>query len=441
MRSQAKDLGQTFLIPVLLFGIALVPRVLALDLFLTVDEYRWLGRSRDFLAGLIVGDWGATLQTGHPGVTTMWTGSLAILYRYWTRQSSASDDLLTFVRQVPNEPLDVAYIAPMRFPTVLLTSIFVVVFYVLVSRLFDDWRVGAVAALLLALDPHHIGLSRVLHQDALQTTFMLLSLLPLLGYWLKGWSRRWLLLSAVAAGLSFLSKASAIFLIPFFVLLGLIWTLLRWRQQEWQGWSELRRPFVDSLLWGIVACLTVFLFWPAMWVTPLKVLNVVFGLSSQYFGEADDEGIFFLGRVAQNPGPLFYPVAWLLRTTPLMVLGLVVWASISVPFVLNRRLEARPSIGTLSALLLIYALLFVTFLTLADKKQDRYLLPIYPALAILAALGLVRVSAISYRVRNVRHRVHTPLALIIFIILLFQGILVKANYPYYFTYSIPSPLV
>ena len=68
MRRQANEFAQTFVIPLLLFGVALVPRVLALDVFLTPDEYRWLGRSRGFLAGLISGDWPATLQRGVAGV-------------------------------------------------------------------------------------------------------------------------------------------------------------------------------------------------------------------------------------------------------------------------------------------------------------------------------------------------------------------------------------
>jgi hypothetical protein len=128
-----------------------------LGVFLTPDEYRWLGRTRDFLLGILSRDWAATLQTGHPGVTTMWMGSLGILYNYWTRPPSAPDNLMTFVRQVSNEPVDVSYVAPMRFPTMLLMSLFVVAFYVLISRLFDDWRVGMVAALLLALNPFHIA--------------------------------------------------------------------------------------------------------------------------------------------------------------------------------------------------------------------------------------------------------------------------------------------
>ena len=170
---------------------------------------------------------------------------------------------------------------------------------------------------------------------------------------------------------------------------------------------------------------------------PLSVLKVVFGLSFQYFGEADDEGVFFLGRIAQNPGPVFYPIAWLLRTTPLILLGLLVWAGISLLSILNRRPENGSLVRIISGFLLIYALLFVTFLALAEKKQDRYLLPIYPALGVLAALGLVRASTIKYRVRSDGYRVPIPLALIIFIILLFQGILIRVNYPYYFTYYNP----
>jgi hypothetical protein len=55
----------TFILLVFLFILALLPRLLALDSFLTPDEYRWLGRSRDFLTAVLSKDWAATLQTGH----------------------------------------------------------------------------------------------------------------------------------------------------------------------------------------------------------------------------------------------------------------------------------------------------------------------------------------------------------------------------------------
>jgi hypothetical protein len=429
-------------LPLLLFGVGLIPRLLALDTFLTSDEYRWLGRSRDFLAGLIAGDWGATLQTGHPGVTTMWTGSLGILYRYWTRPSSGPDDLLTFVQGVPNEPLDVAFMAPMRFPTVLLTSLLVVAVYLLVSRLFDDRRVGTVAALLLALNPFHIALSRILHHDALVTTFMTLSLLPLLGYWLRGWSRRWLLLSAIAAGLSFLSKSPAMFLMPFCALLGLIWAVRRWRGGEWRGWADAGRLVGDGLLWAAVAWLTVCLAWPATWVVPLKVLSSVFGIGYQYVTEGHGKGNFFLGEITSNPGILFYPVTWLLRTTPLALLGFLVWIVVWLRSILNRRAQEVPGNRALASMFLLYAVSFVAFMTTGEKKQDRYLLPAYPALEILAALGLVQLASIlsSDSVKPRLRIAWSPAAVLsalIVVVLLFSGVLAAVHYPYYFTYYNP----
>jgi hypothetical protein len=215
--------------PLFLFVIALVPRLLALDAFLTPDEFLWVGRSRDFLVGILSRDWSATLQTGHPGVTTMWTGSLAILYKYLTRPSLAPGDLLTFARQVSNEPIDANYVAALRFPTVILASLTVVAFYWLTARLLNR-HTALIAACLLALNPFYIAHSRLLHHDALATTFMTLSLLPMIGYWLGGWGRRWLLASGVMAGLAFLSKSSATFLMPFCASVGVGACVLAWRR-------------------------------------------------------------------------------------------------------------------------------------------------------------------------------------------------------------------
>jgi hypothetical protein len=409
---------------------------------LTSDEYRWVGRSREFLAGLIAGDWGATLQTGHPGVTTMWTGSLGILYRYWTRPSSTPDDLLTFVQGVPNEPLDVAFIAPMRFPTVLLTSLLAVAVYLLVSRLFDDRRVGTVAALLLALNPFHIALSRILHHDALVTTFMTLSLLPLLGYWLRGWSRRWLLLSGIAAGLSFLSKSPAMFLMPFCALLGLTWAVQRWRGGEWRGWADAGRLVGGGLLWAAVAWLIVCLAWPATWVVPPKVLSLVFGTGYQYVTEGHGKGNFFLGETTSNPGILFYPVTWLLRTTPLTLLGLLVWVVVWLRSILSRRAQGEPGSRALAGMFFLYAILFAGFMTTGEKKQDRYLLPVYPALEVLAALGLVQLASILSRdsVKSRLRIARSPAAVLcalMVVVLLLLGVLAAVHYPYYFTYYNP----
>src|SRR5690554_805560 len=90
-------LRQPIVISLVLFGLTLLPRLPDLGHFLTADEFLWVDRSRNFLAGLTnpafecstpVETWltanglACTLRTGHPGVTTMWTGSFGLLLRW-----------------------------------------------------------------------------------------------------------------------------------------------------------------------------------------------------------------------------------------------------------------------------------------------------------------------------------------------------------------------
>lgn len=437
-QEQANHLTRSVLIlSLFLFGVGLLPRLLTLDAFLTPDEFHWVRRSRDFLAGMLSGDWMATLQTGHPGVTTMWTGSLGILYRYLTRPSSAPDDLLTFVGHVPSDPIHVSYIAPTRFPTVILTSLAIVAFFLFATRLFDR-RTGLIASCLLALNPLYIAHSRVLHHDALATTFMTLSLLPMLGFWAHGWGRRWLLVSGVMAGLAFLSKSSAMLLMPFCAIVG-VWSFaLGWREGRRTGWRALGGLILDGALWGVVAWLTYGLLWPAMWTDPLGVLATVFDFAMEHANEPHVLGQYFLGGYVQDAGPLFYPLVWLLRTTPLNLLGLAALLIFG-----RRRDKLHPGdkrMRTTIYLCVIYVLFSVVMMSLGAKKQDRYILPVFPALDLLAGLGLVRLwQSIGGRWSGVQNIALSEQGyrLLFAAVLVVQGVFALPHHPYYLTYYNP----
>jgi 4-amino-4-deoxy-L-arabinose transferase-like glycosyltransferase len=418
------------------FFAAFLPRLVALSAFLTADEYLWVTRSREFLLAILNGEWEGTLQSEHPGVTTMWTGTFGILYRYWTRTPQEADSLLAFVQQVPSFPPHVSYIAPMRFPTVLLMALFIALFYALVTHLFDDKRVGLMAALLLAFNPYHIALSRVLHHDALETAFMTLALLTLLGYFFKEESAYWLYFSAIMTGLALLSKSPALFLLPFFALLSILWAIRRssWSQARSAGWSDLGHLAESSFFWGGMVWLTIFLLWPAIRVDTLSVLNMVFEFGTQHATEGHGWGNFFWGEISHDPGFLFYPVNWLLRTTPLQWLGLVSWAAFFVRH-LRHFPQKRPFSWTLSALLLLYVLLFVVMMSIGAKKQDPYILPIYPELDILAAWGLIQLLSIQ-KIANVYVTEKRAWAFILAGFVL-QIALLVSHYPYYFTYYNP----
>jgi 4-amino-4-deoxy-L-arabinose transferase-like glycosyltransferase len=467
--------------PICLSILALIVRLPALGQFLTPDEFLWVDRSRNFLAGLLnqafacessIGPGGigqaaglaCTLRTGHPGVTTMWTGSLGILLRYLA--DGAPGSLFDYAVSLSTNPLDARLIAPERLPSVLFVSLSVALTAWLVGRLFRDRWVGVVAGLLLALDPFHAALSRVIHHDALATTFMTVSLLAALMYWTRHGSRRWLLASGICGGLAFLSKSSSLFLNPFILMLS-IWSLAGHRARAGRlSWRLVLRTLGDGLLWLACAVITFFACWPAMWVVPVDAVLTIFTMGAKYAGGGHAKGNYFLGIVSNDPGALFYPVTWLLRSSPPVWLGLatLAWSAIrrrrggaptdETAFPPDSKSGAshspgllselglvagrRPTVAPILWLLLGYAVLFVAFMTFGEKKQDRYILPIYPVVIIVAAAGLVEiVKMLRQGARRGGMVLRFAPQLLLVLILLVQGFLIVSNYPYYFTYYNP----
>ncbi|MDW8070187.1 MAG: glycosyltransferase family 39 protein [Anaerolineae bacterium] len=465
-----------------LLVVALAVRLPNLGKFLTPDEFLWVDRSRNFLAGLLDPHFACksevlhtgfeqaqglacTLRTGHPGVTTMWSGSLGILLRYLADRTP--DSLLDYTLSLPTNPLDARLIVPERLPSVLFLSLAIMLIAWLVGKLFHNYRVGLVAGLLMALDPFHAALSRVIHHDALAATFMSLAVLTALLYWIHHGSRHWLIASGVCGGLAFLSKSSTLFLAPFVLLLAL-WSLLAKiiYNQSLCG-RHLLRVSIDASVWLIAAVATFCVCWPAMWVIPTDAVRTIFAVGMKYASEGHAKGNYFFGTISNDPGVLFYPFTWLLRSSPLAWIGLftLLWTALrhwtrgsrveennadaSCASLRNRILHWLERAGLVSTrvrsgdaavlwLLCLYVMLFTIFMTFGEKKQDRYLLPVYPILSTMAAVGLSRL-AIGSLGKLAHHPViaHTVFPLLLAVILIFQGFLIVVHHPYYFTYYNP----
>ena len=114
MNRRRLDHNTTQLIVALgLFLLALGPRAFGLGVFITPDERRWIERSVQFFSALSVGDFTDTFQTGHPGVTTKWTGTVGLLAKYLSQASQPS--LRAFLEAVPVHP-SVSSIVGMAHP-------------------------------------------------------------------------------------------------------------------------------------------------------------------------------------------------------------------------------------------------------------------------------------------------------------------------------------
>jgi hypothetical protein len=165
------------------------PRLAGLDGFVTADEVRWTCRTSNFREALLRGDWAATFQTGHPGVITMWLGSLMLPADPGAEVTRACHELnpgqiAEFEPWAVRSQLYHLLVAA-RGPVALALVLGVVAIYALARRLFGP-TTAWLGAILIALDPFLLAHSRVLHLDGPLATLMTVSVLALLAAMLGG---------------------------------------------------------------------------------------------------------------------------------------------------------------------------------------------------------------------------------------------------------------
>ena len=381
-----------FLLSVAIFSVALLPRLAGIERYITPDELIWVYRSVGFREALRAGMWADTLLAGHPGVITIWLGAISTsvqllispadqeIYQWITQLAWLTPDNMTAFRQLS------VFLTSGRVAVALVNSLGIVLIFWLARRLLGE----AFALLLIAflvLDPFLAGLSGLHHVDGLMTTFVTISLLSLAISLQAGddsaqrsTQRLYAALSGATAALAVLAKSPALLLVPtaaMIVFFGL--------------WNNRKEPF-SNRLWNIVALgaiwlgsfvIILFLVFPAMWTSPLEVLQTAGSNANRHVEEAL-RPTFFLGKVAFDHGMLFYPISLAWRSGPAVLVGLVIM------LVILFQRDRRSQLPKLSVLMLsLWIVVFVAGISLAAKKFDRYALPVVPALTMLAVIGWV----------------------------------------------------
>lgn len=358
-----------WVLALLLGAAAFAVRAWSLADFFTIDEsFHWVWRVQHFAGAVRQENWADTNLTGHPGVTTLWLGYLGRLLAL--RLGISTEGLA-------EGSASITYLATLRLPLALANSVAVAVGYLLLRRLLPA-AVALLAGILWVGEPFLIAHSRLLHLDALLTSLMSLAVLAVLvtlhtaragG---RGWL--WLALAGVFGGLALLTKGPSLLLLPVVGLLLFLFAPPAGLLQR-IGWSGPR-----YLLWLLIAVLVFAAGWPAMWVAPHAAMARVLGEITGNGAVPHHTGNYFLGQPVADPGVLFYPAVILWRSSAALLIGLLL-----LPLALR---TAAPDTRRHLLALLLFAGLFALALSLLPKKFDRYLLPIFPTLAILAAAGL-----------------------------------------------------
>ena len=444
-----------------LFVAASMSRLFSLGDHWTSDEGGWLDHSTVFMAAVEMGAFSETLVTFHPGVITMW---LAALRTFFTE---------------PHISVQGLALARWFIGVALLIGIGVAA--VLLYRLFGHW-VALIGAAFLSFSPLFLAQSRRVHTDALAAIFVLLAVLSLLLYCQIPQKHRYLVGSGIAFGLACLAKSNSLILL---LWVPICFALFRNREETW------RQFFLHKLGSGLcfLSCtlLTVFVLWPLFWnptflifgvcllgvtlfayrelqkeahgrltlyLTSVVVVGVVSGYMVRTLWKVFD-GVawaittphnvehFFFGQVLYDPGWLFYPLVLCINTAPLtlpLVFGgcLFLWRK-RHPWSRNGQ-EGYARQFRIALALVAVVLLFTLCLSLTSKKFSRYLLPAFPILEILAAIGFFEFLKWGYSYIDSRLRTEANSRKLTFSIVtvlclfLIQILPVLRLHPYYGTY-------
>ncbi len=394
------------------------------------DAVNWHFRSEQFIAGLKSGDFLRTYQHYHPGVTLMWVTSVPIeLYRQINPQD-----------RVYNEYNFIIQHRIAKYSLVLI-QLLLSVTLICALKTFLGLKKALLGVALFSFEPWFLGNSRLLHMDAMLALFIILALTFAYKYFLN--RRTWdATLCGMFCGLSYLTKSVGALLIPTICVfwIGFLLKEKTVKNSSGQNWTvkSLRQLTVFLLVTG----LTVFAFFPALWQKPVFVLSDIYNEGLRIGTRRGHEQVV-MGEQVDKAGAVFYPLVLALKTSSLLWLGVTLFV---YQMVKNRPAMSRAN-KNFALLLSAFYFAYLLGMSMASKKIDRYMVPLFPYMGILAGLGIATSinkikderSWLKSWGHSLKHK-YLKVTAIAGLIIVTTGFVLHplvAYYPYYFTYTNP----
>ncbi len=272
--------------------------------------------------------------------------------------------------------------AAARVPSAAAGLLLVFVTYRMAKRRFDD-DTAWVAGLLAATNFGYVAIGRMALPDLPLAAFITLTTWAAFESLDAGHgrdrrdARRWLVLSTAAAALGMLMKGPVGVLLPALIVL----PSLVWRPAPPGGGrvTRARWPWSPS---DLALAVAVFLVIAAPWYVAMVGEHGYAYLDRFFIGENVDR---FATDRYNEPRSLFFYV-------PIVLGGLMPWT----PFVAGALLPLATvrsrlrDLAVIDGRLLVWMLVPLAFYSISVGKQPRYVLPILPPLAVLAASTIVR---------------------------------------------------
>ncbi len=232
--------------------------------------------------------------------------------------------------------------------------------------------------LLYALHPRVLGHAGIAATESVFAAVTMLTLWAALND-LRKW--RWRLLLAVCLGLALATKVNGIILLA----VVLFWLATR-HWFDGRASRNLRGTLLkaDWITLGIVlpvAPLVAFLMWPWMWDDTAARIGEYY----RFIAEHSHQGVWFLGskwNFGEPPAPLYYPLAMIHVTTPVVTMVLF-WAAMAAGLT---RFASRRKLDSMSQLLALLTVAPVIASSLPNAPKYDGIRLFFPALAPAALL-------------------------------------------------------
>jgi 4-amino-4-deoxy-L-arabinose transferase-like glycosyltransferase len=405
--------------------LVLLPRLPALDHFATADEDKWIHRSLAFYSAISSSDFANTYQSEHPGVTTMWAGSIG----YW----------LANLQQDGNTDLkELSILQSGRIVIVFFQAAILAASIALAQPLLGSGA-ALLAMVLIAFDPFHIAHSRLLHLDGLLASWMFLSTIAWIRY-LSEKRRRFLAITGAALAFACLTKSTGFALVPILGALSISRYIFEgYRTRELLTPVTLKSFVYPAIGLGLAGLIFFILIWPAMWVKPVLSLQNILVQTFGYSQSGHENPVYFNGQIYED-GKIgffswYYVTSFAWRATPITLIGILLGG---IGTASRRGIFENRETRWISSALILFILIFTLLINLSAKKFDRYQLPVFPAMDVLAGLGWIWITGILLP-RFVRKKsAFTAVRLGVFFVLAAAHTMLSIRtFPYYLSYYNP----
>ncbi|MEA1937236.1 MAG: hypothetical protein U9N04_03935 [Patescibacteria group bacterium] len=388
--------------------------------FTNLDELLWMYRSRFFMDGILSGDFSNLIQSSQPGIMAMW-----LIGPFMKIVSYDFMSISNFIADLNNSGIpyniingnDQQIYADYKELSFLLNiPIFGVIifftfslYYLLKKLSFSKWAIFF-SLLLIVTTPYYIYFTTP--TDKLVGIFSTLSILSLLVYAGNKGGKKFLFASAILCSWAVLTKISALFLVPFSLLVLAFYKLnyCFLKSLKPQA-SSLKNIIKDCFFWLITFLTTSIIFLPTIITDPRSILN--------FFTKESSKRIITESPVSYDPFLNFKIILAYLSDSFLLSFNLFVMA-VFIAFIclLIQKTKRKIEIDKRVVILIIYCLSFFLFVTLFSKTYSfRYLVPALIIFQIAAGIGIYEFSSIIAEKNKTINKNITYLFTVIFILL------------------------